>query len=393
MKHQKFFALILAAALLLTACSGPAPVETEPALVKYEHPVGLTITMPEGFAQIEMEGVLAGYGSNAEEINVVFEELLFEEIVSYGYDPAQISLEDYARVTGERIGVEAQPQTDDLGGVYFRHDREADGHTMTFFEYMHRGEAAFWVVTFMCLADRAEALAPEFARWNATVQLPAEGVTTFVPPTEPRRELEKPEQDKLMRTINWSMEIDWLGRSFTSADLTEEELRDLTLWLSSGVYSGFASETGADLRSYETGKYLGREDFALTDLYCVCGEQVGAYSADRDEMDWIGDHDHREHYCRAINYVQDMWQQGGEYYVTMYKLFPDTEEHTTGSSLGYYATIQDARAQTNVLFHAASTEELNEHTSTLDVALLPLYTLRYAKQDNGDFVLMAYTIG
>ena len=138
MKHQKFFALILAAALLLTACSGPAPVETEPALVKYEHPVGLTITMPEGFAQIEMEGVLAGYGSNAEAINVVFEELLFEEIVSYGYDPAQISLEDYARVTGERIGVEAQPQTDDLGGVYFRHDRAADGYTMTFFEYMHR---------------------------------------------------------------------------------------------------------------------------------------------------------------------------------------------------------------------------------------------------------------
>ena len=101
MKHKSLFALVLAAALLLTACGGPAQAETEPPMVEYSHPVGITITLPQGFAQIETEGILAGFSNSAEAINVVFEEMLFEEIISYGYDPAAISLEDYARVTAD----------------------------------------------------------------------------------------------------------------------------------------------------------------------------------------------------------------------------------------------------------------------------------------------------
>lgn len=392
MKHKKLFALVLAAALLLTACGGPAQAETEPPMVEYSHPVGITITLPQGFAQIETEGILAGFSNSAEAINVVFEEMLFEEIISYGYDPAAISLEDYARVTADRLGIEEQPQTDAHGNVYLRHESDSGDHAMTFFEYMHRGEAAFWIATFMCLTEDAETLAPEFARWNTTVQLPKEGVTTFTPPTAPREALEDQEVEKLLRTVNQCMQIDWLGRSFESAALTDGELLELSLWLSGGAYSGFASTPGDQLRRFYTGKYLGREDFALADLFCVCGEQVGKYSADRDEMVWISGHDHRDHYCQAVNYVQDAWRQDDGYYVTMYKLFPDTEEHASGS-VGFYPTIADAQAQTNVLFHAAGTEELNEHTAALDPATLPLYTLRFAKQDNGDYVLLSYTIG
>ena len=178
MKHKNLFALVLAAALLLTACGGPAQAETEPTPVEYSHPVGITITMPQGFTQIEMEGILAGFSNNAEAVNVVFEEMLFEEIISYGYDPAAISLEDYARVTADRLGIEEQPQTEAHGNVYLRHETDNGSYKMTFFEYMHRGEAAFWIATFMCLTEDAEALAPEFARWNSTIQLPAEGVTS-----------------------------------------------------------------------------------------------------------------------------------------------------------------------------------------------------------------------
>ena len=76
MKHKKLFALVLAATLLLTACGGPAQAETEPPMVEYSHPVGITITLPQGFAQIETEGILAGFSNSAEAINVVFEEML-----------------------------------------------------------------------------------------------------------------------------------------------------------------------------------------------------------------------------------------------------------------------------------------------------------------------------
>ena len=389
MHNKRFFALVLAAVLLLTACGGPAPAETEPTLVRYDHPIGVSLSMAEGFEVTQVEGVLGCYQGT--EANVRFAEELFVSLEALGISP-EISLEEYAQLILDAYGLEGEPLTDSRGNVYIAYSQVVQDQDVAYYAYFSRNDVAFWTTTFMCFAQIAPELEDDFSLWASTIELPAEAVTEPAVPTEPRAELEKLDQDKLMRTINWSMEIDWLGRSFTSADLTEEELRDLTLWLSSGVYSGFASETGADLRSYETGKYLGREDFALEDLFCVCGEQVGAYSADRDEMDWIGDHDHREHYCRAVNYVQDMWQQGDAYYVTMYKLFPDIEENASGS-LGYYPTIQDAQAQTNVLFHAASTEELNEHTATLSVSLLHLYTLRYEKQENGDFVLVEYTIG
>lgn len=193
---KKALSVLLAAVLLLSllaACGAePQPAEeptgeptetqtepqTEPGeeneLVEYHHSIGVSLSMAKGFVESEAEGILGCY--EGELSNVRFAEELFVNLESLGYDP-NMSLEEYARLILDVYQLEGAPLTDDHGNVYIVYNQDIQGYDVAYYAYFTRGEAAFWMTTFMCFAEIAPDMEDDFALWASTIQVPATAVT------------------------------------------------------------------------------------------------------------------------------------------------------------------------------------------------------------------------
>ena len=109
MKHHKLIALVLAATLLLTACAA-----SEPELVRYDHPTGLSLTMWEGFEGQDAEGFVGGYINQDQGIAILMAEELFASLANVGIDP-EMTLEEYGRFLMDCYGLEGTVESDALG--------------------------------------------------------------------------------------------------------------------------------------------------------------------------------------------------------------------------------------------------------------------------------------
>ena len=181
MKEKKLYMIVLLAVLLLgllAACGTPDAGESQPqsALVRYDHPIGISLSMAEGFTVYEHDGILGSYIAEGGRVTVLFAEELFESMENYGFD-ADLTLEEYAQLIADVYGVDAQPTVDSYGNVMLAYEGEANGMEFSYFAYFHRNDSAFWMTTFTCMRDRAEELKDDFALWASTIEIPDGPVT------------------------------------------------------------------------------------------------------------------------------------------------------------------------------------------------------------------------
>lgn len=185
MREKKWYSIVLLAVLvlgLLTACGAPDADESQPqsALVRYDHPIGISLSMAEGFTVYEHESMLGCFSSDDGRISVFFAEELRESLENYGFE-ADLTLEEYARLIADVYGLEAEPTVDSYGNVMIAYEGEGNGMEFSHFAYFHQNESAYWMTTFNCMRDRAEELADDFALWASTIEIPQEPVTAPVP--------------------------------------------------------------------------------------------------------------------------------------------------------------------------------------------------------------------
>lgn len=181
MKTKRLLSIVLAAVLmlgLLTACGTPSPAESQPqpTLVRYDHPIGISMTMVEGFEPADAEGFLGGYKNRDLFISIAMAEELYESMANVGLDP-ELTLEEYGQFILDAYGIEGTVGPDALGNPRIRYEKEVQGQPISYFGYLYRNDVAFWTVTFMCKRADADALEADIAAWAATVQIPAEAVT------------------------------------------------------------------------------------------------------------------------------------------------------------------------------------------------------------------------
>lgn len=179
MRAKKQLSIVLTAVLLLgllTACGTPSPAESQPqsALVRYDHPIGISLSMAEGFEVTQIEGILACY--QGAEANVRFAEELFVSLEALGIS-ADMSLEDYARLILDAYALEGEPLTDSRSNVYIVYNQVIQDQDVAYYAYFSRNDVAFWTTTFMCFAQAAPELEDDFSLWASTIELPAGAVT------------------------------------------------------------------------------------------------------------------------------------------------------------------------------------------------------------------------
>lgn len=181
MKSKRLHSFVLLAILLLgllTACGTSPAGESQPqsALVRYDHPIGISLSMAEGFTETEAEGFLGGYTSEAGDIGVIFAEELYESMENFGLD-SDLTLEEYAQLIADSYGLDTAPTTDTNGNLCLVYLREVNGRQFTYYAYFNQNDVAFWTTTFMCLTDESLELADDFATWASSIEIPAEAVT------------------------------------------------------------------------------------------------------------------------------------------------------------------------------------------------------------------------
>ena len=170
MKTKKLFSIVLAAVLLMTACGTGTPTP-----VRYDHPIGLSLTMWEGFEVKDYEGFTGGYENRDQGICMIMAEELYESLANVGIDP-EMTLAEYGQLINDSYNTAGTVGTDALGNTYFTYEREVQGGQASYFAYLYQNDVAFWTITFMCAREKADAMAEEFASWAATVELPTQAV-------------------------------------------------------------------------------------------------------------------------------------------------------------------------------------------------------------------------
>ncbi len=389
---KTLFRLLAVLCVLLCGCSQAPQEPADPlaALTPYTHSLGVSLRMEGTFTETAVSGILGGY--EGETANVRFAEELFQSLENLGMDPA-MTTEEYAQLLADTYGLEVAPATDEYGSVYLRYSEDISGVPVAYFAFFTKGPAAFWTTTFMCTEEVTAELEDDFHLWASTIQVPDEAVTEPYVPEPQREELTDEERTDLTNTMEKLQPADWLGRSFTAAELTDEELLRIAYAVWGGRFSGFSAMGSEWFIERVTDRYFGRADVTPADFTCSCGVPLAVYNAAEDQFDWGTDaHDHTAHVCEPLNLYQDAWKQDGVCYLTMYKLFPDLNENA-GGTLAFYGTFADAQSRTNALFTAADETGFSAALDTLDASVLPLYTCTFVLREDGYYQLKEYTIG
>lgn len=206
-----------------------------------------------------------------------------------------------------------------------------------------------------------------------------------------REEVTNLEKNSLTNRVNKLAPVDWLGKSFKTADLTNEELLRLGFSLFGPVENfGFVDITFKDLnRTYIRG-YFGREDVFPQDITCSCGKVISTYNSENDTFTWDSELHYLEHKSNVYNEILDMYKIEDKFIVKVYKIFSDVMVNSSTTEYNFYSTYNDAADKENVLFTVTNESEVASALESLDDSKKVLYILIF-KQD-GTFKLVNYEI-
>lgn len=386
MKQKHIFAIALTVILIAGTFVGCGVADIED-LMLYEHPVGVSLRMEEGFTETEVEGLLACYeGPNA---NVRIEEEAFATLEALGYSIT--TEEDYAQLILDAYQLNGIVETDEYGNVYIAYTEEIQGTTVAYYAFFDKGEYSFWTTTFMCLEAQAQRYLDDFHLWASTID-----TSRAQPPVvEPIPEaLTEEETEDLLAIIEKIEPIDFLGKSFKTEELTNDEMLRLTYDIFGAQEYGIVGIEGNYFRESIAKEYFGYDNLEMTDMICGCGATLATYDADQDQYSWDGTfHNYEAHTCDVYNEYLEAYKLEEQYIVSAYKLFPDLIENSSTDTIHFYVTYEDAKNQQDAVVTAANEEELTEALASIDPAELVIYTYFFEKDAQDRFILVEYSIG
>lgn len=207
-----------------------------------------------------------------------------------------------------------------------------------------------------------------------------------------REETTNMEKTSLTNRVEKLDPVDQMGKSFTTSDLTNDELLRIGYNLFGPVKNfGFENITFESLnRTYING-YLGREDAQAKDIICTCGNVIATYNSSNDTYTWDDEFHYLDHKSDTYNEIKDIYKIEDKYVVEVYKIFPDLLKNSSTTQYNFYATYKDAENQENVLFTVANENEFANEVEKLEDNQKKLYTLTFEKV-KGSFKLVNYKI-
>ena len=209
-------------------------------------------------------------------------------------------------------------------------------------------------------------------------------------------ELTEDEQYDLMAVIEDREYIDQIGKSFVSAELSNQEALNLVLDEYLGPYSGlygiefsYINDSAIDLYGIEV---------TPEDVVCrSCGEVRAVYHDD-GKFRIPASHKHRfeEDVAHVLPDVIESYKNeaGDEYTVKMYKMFSDIGKYSKGDAYGYnlYNTYNDAAAMENMVFFAATDVEMQELYAGLEAKDKQVYIYKFGVNEGGNYFIKSYEI-
>lgn len=126
---------------------------------------GLSISLPKTFEKISDGGIENYYAS--EYAGVTWDSEDYANLRAYGYEPNNLTLEEYLRLL-EKEGDEVYKVCTDKA-LPFATLRNGD---FIYCIFPYRGSNAFWRVIFLCLPEDFTTMMPSFLEWAQTVRVP-----------------------------------------------------------------------------------------------------------------------------------------------------------------------------------------------------------------------------
>ena len=158
----KIIAAVMAV-LMLAALAGCGLLESEP--VKYDIGNGLSVTLPAGMQEVELEGftkILAN-----DKIGVYFVRETVDELADVGLE--NLTLEEYAELSEAAYALENPYTADANGNLVTTYNTDVDGVSYFYYTTLRQAADAFWTINFVC-EDSAKALYSDlFTQWNAGI--------------------------------------------------------------------------------------------------------------------------------------------------------------------------------------------------------------------------------
>lgn len=207
--------------------------------------------------------------------------------------------------------------------------------------------------------------------------------------------LTEDEKEEIQETIEKIAPIDYLGKSFKSEELSNDEILRIGLYIFNPRNSGFDAINADFVVTNKAKNYFGIENVELVDITCSCGKTIATYDAEKNWYCWsIDDTHYLEHKAEAYNEFIDFYKIDDLYYVEMYKIFPDLMVNSSSSQYNFYATYSDAERQENVLFTVSNESEFTSALEQLDDSKKVKYTYIFKlSESRRDYILTEYKIG
>lgn len=205
-----------------------------------------------------------------------------------------------------------------------------------------------------------------------------------------KEELKTLEKTSITKRVDNLEPADWLGKSFKTEDLTNDELLRLGFSIFGPVKNfGFLDITFENLnRTYIKG-FFGREDGIPKDITCSCGKVIATYNSSNDTYTWDDEFHYLNHKSNVYNEIVDMYKIEDKYIVKTYKIFSDIMMNSSTSEYNFYNTYNAAVNEENKLFIVSNEEEFTSALESLDNSKKVLYTLTF-KKISGTYKLINY---
>lgn len=203
--------------------------------------------------------------------------------------------------------------------------------------------------------------------------------------------LKEDKEAELSALVEELTPVDYLGKSFNVSELTNDELLVLGLYLYDPKSVENTKADSATFIGNNVSKYFGVTDLEYTDVTCLCDIAISAYDEEKDEYSWTTKYHYTKHIAEPYMEVVEAYQEGEDYVIEVYKVFPDEAQNVSKKELNYYATYTDAANEENVLF--TITDEADFETALAEVTEEQKVTYTYTfKLVDDNYVLVSYKI-
>ncbi len=155
---KKILTILLSVMLLLSTfgCQKKADVQ------KYSQS-GLTVELPQGM----LTGDESGFDIFLYNNDFMFSALKesFDIFNRLGYDPKELTVEEYGKLIMEINNDDDQFQEDSFNNLYISYTNTVDGQQYYYYTTIRKGTDAFWLITFSSFASEKDTYSELFAKW------------------------------------------------------------------------------------------------------------------------------------------------------------------------------------------------------------------------------------